>query len=147
MSFMVYFMFSSRKPHWHTQVYWLTWRSIVDSSQNKSGHLVQIAVFLVCLSSMLLWFSLFYAQVKLEAIQVKTVISYLTCIWITYCFFLGVLHALVWSRNTVRSCPCVCLSIFFFPALRPEVPLLGPIFVQHWGPRIPSVGTHCCTTK
>jgi hypothetical protein len=56
--FMVYLTFSSRKPHWHTQVYWLMWRSTVDSSQNKSSHLVQIAVFLVRFTSMLLWFSL-----------------------------------------------------------------------------------------
>jgi hypothetical protein len=35
------------KPYWHTQVYWLTWRSVVDSYRNKSGHLLQIAVFLV----------------------------------------------------------------------------------------------------
>ncbi|XP_069704164.1 protein scarlet-like isoform X2 [Periplaneta americana] len=36
-----------RKIHWHTQAYWLTWRSIVDSRRNKSGHSVQVAVFLV----------------------------------------------------------------------------------------------------
>ncbi|KDR23584.1 protein scarlet-like isoform X2 [Zootermopsis nevadensis] len=36
-----------RKPYWHTQVYWLTWRSVVDSSHNKCSHIVQIAVFLV----------------------------------------------------------------------------------------------------
>jgi hypothetical protein len=45
----MYFLFFSRKPYWPTQVYWLTWRSIVDSSRNNSGHLVQMAVFLVCL--------------------------------------------------------------------------------------------------
>ncbi|GFG34519.1 hypothetical protein Cfor_11530 [Coptotermes formosanus] len=41
------FLVSSHKPYWHTQVYWLTWRSVLDSYRNKSGHLLQIAVFLV----------------------------------------------------------------------------------------------------
>ncbi|KAJ9582323.1 hypothetical protein L9F63_003328 [Diploptera punctata] len=36
-----------RGPYWHTQVYWLLWRSLVDSKRNKSGHAVQACVFLV----------------------------------------------------------------------------------------------------
>nr|WOD55117.1 ABCG transpoter Brown [Hymenopus coronatus] len=36
-----------RKPYWHTQVYWLIWRSALISFRNKNTHAVRILLFLV----------------------------------------------------------------------------------------------------
>ncbi|XP_067011070.2 protein scarlet isoform X2 [Anabrus simplex] len=50
---------ATSKPSWFTTLYWLTWRSYVDSKRSKRGHFLQVIVFMV--SSLVL--SLFYMNV------------------------------------------------------------------------------------
>ncbi|XP_035706498.1 protein scarlet isoform X3 [Folsomia candida] len=56
-----------RKPHWHTELFWLTWRSLLESNRNLNVHVVRTVQKIVM--ALLIGFCFFGVNLDQDGIQ------------------------------------------------------------------------------